>query len=232
MTFGPVAGTSSDGSTINYQWQFSSNGGVGWSNVTNGGGYSGATTNQLTVDDDFAKNQYQYRCEMDTATAVTSTFTNAVTLTVFRVITVTTQPTDQQPVAPGAASFTTAASTLDAATISYQWQKQESGSSTWSDIGGANTLTYTTGSTSYDADFGDSYRCKLNATGATETFTNAALMNVTRTINITSQPTTTTGAIGGTRTFAVVGTTSDNDAEILHINGKDLLLKDLPGVIS
>ena len=212
VTFGPVAGTSSDGSTINYQWQFSSNGGVGWSNVTNGGGYSGATTNQLTVDDDFAKNQYQYRCEMDTATAVTSTFTNAVTLTVFRVITVTTQPTDQQPVAPGAASFTTAASTLDAATISYQWQKQESGSSTWSDIGGANTLTYTTGSTSYDADFGDSYRCKLNATGATETFTNAALMNVTRTINITSQPTTTTGAIGGTRTFAVVGTTSDNDA--------------------
>ena len=210
-TFGPVAGTSSDGSLITYQWQVSLDN-SSWSNVTNAGGYSGATTATLTVDDDFAKNAYYFRCEMDTNTAVTPSYTNSVQLTVFRVITVSTQPTNQQPVAPAAATFTTAASTLDSATISYQWQKQEAGSASWSDIGGATTISYTTGTTSYDADFGDSYRCKLNATGATETFTNAALLNVTRTINITSQPTSTTGAIGGTRTFGVAGNTSDNDA--------------------
>ena len=36
VTFGPVAGISSDGSTIVYQWEFSVNGGVGWATVTNG----------------------------------------------------------------------------------------------------------------------------------------------------------------------------------------------------
>ena len=45
-TFGPVAGTSSDGSTIVYQWQVSLDN-SSWSNVTNAGGYSGATTSTL-----------------------------------------------------------------------------------------------------------------------------------------------------------------------------------------
>ena len=182
-TFGPVAGTSSDGSTITYKWQVSADQ-SSWFDVPHLGlfstiGYSGARTATLTSNDDFSRNGNYYRCELDTNTAVAPSYTDTVQLTVFRVITVSTQPTDQQPVAPAAATFTTAASTLDSATISYQWQKQEAGTSTWSDIGGATTISYTTGTTSYDADFGDSYRCKLNATGATETFTNAALLNVT-----------------------------------------------------
>ena len=73
-TFGPVSGISSDGSTITFQWEVSTNGGAGWSNVTNGGGYSGATTNTLTVDDDFTKNTYQFRCKMDTNTAVAPSY--------------------------------------------------------------------------------------------------------------------------------------------------------------
>ena len=67
-----------------------------------------------------------------------------------------------------------------------------------------------------------------NATGATETFTNAALLNVTRTINITSQPTSTTGAIGGTRTFGVAGNTSDNDAGDITYQWQRPSLKVLP----
>ena len=56
VSYGPVAGISSDGSTITFQWEVSTNGGVGWSPVANSGGYSGATTNTLVVDDDYAKN--------------------------------------------------------------------------------------------------------------------------------------------------------------------------------
>ena len=40
VSFGPVAGISSDGSTITFQWEFSVNGGAGWATVTNGSGYS------------------------------------------------------------------------------------------------------------------------------------------------------------------------------------------------
>jgi len=213
VSFGPVAGISSDGSTITFQWEFSVNGGLGWSTVTNGGGYSGATTNTLTVDDDFAKNNFQFRCKLDTSTAVAPSYTNAVTLTVFRVITVDTQPVNSTPVAPAAGTFTTAGSTLDGATINYQWQKSENGDgANFTPISGANTTTYNTGSTTYDDSYGDFYRAVLSATGATDVTTNSARLFVQRTINITSQPTNTTGAVGGTSSFGVVATTSDNDA--------------------
>ena len=72
--------------------------------------------------------------------------------------------------------------------------------------------TYTTGSTTYDDSYGDYYQCKLNATGASEVISNAARLFVQRTINITSQPTNITGAVGGTVSFGVAATTSDNDA--------------------
>ena len=207
-----MAGISSDGSTITFQWEFSVNGGVGWATVTNGGGYSGATTNTLTVDDDFAKNTFQYRCKLDTSTAVAPSYTNAVVLTVFRNITVDTQPVNSTPIAPAAGSFTCGGSTLDAATVTYQWQKSENGDGiNYVDLSGATTTTYTTGSTTYDDSYGDYYRCKLNATGASEVITNPARLFVQRTINITSQPTNTTGAVGGTSSFGVAATTSDAD---------------------
>ncbi len=213
VSFGPVAGISSDGSTIVFQWEVSTNGGAGWSNVSNGGGYSGATTNTLVVDDDYAKNTYQYRCKLDTNTAIAPGYTNAATLTVFRVITISNQPTNANPIAPAAGSFTAVGSTLDTATISYQWQKSENGDGVnYSDISGATTTTYTTGSTTYDDSYGDYYRCKLNATGASEVISSAARLFVQRTINITSQPTNITGAVGGTSSFGVAATTSDNDA--------------------
>ena len=213
VSFGPVAGISSDGSTITFQWEFSVNGGVGWATVSNGGGYSGATTNTLTVDDDFAKNTFQYRCKLDTATAVQPSYTNAVTLSVFRTITVDTQPVNSTPIAPAAGSFTATGSTLDSASISYQWQKSENGDgNVFADIGGATTTTYTTGSTTYDDSYGDYYRCKMTATGASDVFSNSARLFVQRTINITSQPVNTTGAVGGTSSFGVAATTSDNDA--------------------
>ena len=211
-SFGPVAGISSDGSTITFRWEFSSNGGVGWSPLVDGSGYSGTTTNTLTVDDDFAKNTYQFRCKLDTTTAVQPSYTNAVTLTVNRVITISNQPTNSNPIAPAVGSFTVAASTLDTATIAYQWEKSENGDGvTYATIGGATSATYTTPATTYDADYGDYYRCVLSATGASNVTSSAAQNLVQRTISITSQPTNATGSVGGTRSFGVAATTSDSD---------------------
>ena len=159
------------------------------------------------------KNTYQYRCKLETSTTVAPAYTNAVTLTVFRVITVDTQPVNSQPIAPAAGSFTAVGSTKDSATVAYQWQKSENGDGVnYADISSANTTTYATGSTTYDDSYGDYYRCKLTATGASDVFTSAARLFVQRTINITSQPTNTTGAVGGTSSFGVAATTSDNDA--------------------
>ena len=212
-TIGPVAGISSDGTTIIFRWEFSSNGGVGWSPLTDGGGYSGSSSNTLTIDDDYAKNNYQFRCKMETTTSVQPSYTNAVTLTVFRVITISNQPSDANPIAPATASFTVAGSTLDTATIAYQWEKSENlDGINFTPIGGATGSTYVTAATTYDDDYGDYYRCVLSAQGASNVISTSARNLVQRTINITSQPTNDTGAVGGTRSFGVAATTSDNDA--------------------
>ena len=212
-TFGPVSGISSDGSTIIFQWEVSTNGGAGWSNVANSGGYSGATTNTLTVDDDYAKDDYQFRCKMDTSTAVQPSYTNAVALTVFRTITISNQPTNQQPMAPATATFTVAGSTADSATVTFQWEKSENGDGTnYTSVGGATSASYTTAATTYDADYGDYYRCVLAAPGATPVTSSVARNLVQRSITITAQPTNTTGAVGGTENFGVAANTSDNDA--------------------
>ena len=180
---------------------------------SNDSNYSNVTTNTLTVDDDYAKNTYQFRCKLDTATAVQPSYTNAVTLTVFRVISISNQPTDDNPIAPAAASFTVAGSTLDAAPITFQWQKSENGDGvSYANIGGATSATYTTGSTTYDDSYGDYYRCILSAAGAANVTSSVARSLVTRTISITAQPTNTTGAVGGTEQFGVAATTSDSDA--------------------
>ena len=186
----------------------------------------------MTVDDDFAKNTFQYRCKLETSTTVAPAYTNAVTLTVFRNITVDTQPVNSTPIAPAAGSFTAVGSTLDSATIGYQWQKSENGDGVnYSDIVGAISTTYATGSTTYDDSYGDYYRCKLTATGASDVFSNAARLFVQRTINITSQPTNTTGAVGGTSSFGIAATTSDNDAgDITSVSYTHLTLPTTPYV--
>ncbi len=48
-----------------YQWQVSTDGGVSWANVTNGGAYSGATTATLTIAATTAMNGYRYRVNMN-----------------------------------------------------------------------------------------------------------------------------------------------------------------------
>ena len=212
-TFGPVSAISSDGSTITYQWEVSTDSGSNWSALSEGSGYTNVTSNTLTVNDDYGKNAYQFRCKLDTNTAVASAYTNAVTLTVIRVITISAQPTNATPVAPATGTFNVTAAVADGAALSYQWEKSENGDgASYADIGSATTSSYTTGATTYDADYGDYYRVKLNCTGAAQVTSNAVRLFVTRTINITTQPQGTTGAVGGTRTFNVVATTSDNDA--------------------
>ena len=84
-------------------------------------------------------------------------------------------------------SFTVAASTLDTATIGFQWEKSENGDGVnYATIGGATSATYTTPATTYDADYGDYYRCVLSATGASNVTSAAAQNLVQRTISITS----------------------------------------------
>ena len=207
-----ASGTASDASTVSFQWEISTDGGSTWTAISSLAGHTGETTATLTVDDDYAFDDNQYRCVLDSATAVVTSTTNAATLSVYRVITIGTQPTNQTPVAPATATFFITASTLDAATLTYQWEKSED-DVTYAAIGGATSSSYTTGATTYDNDYGDYYRCVCSVDGAAlDATSNSARLLLTRTISISAQPVDQTGAVGGTVQFSVIADTSDSDA--------------------
>lgn len=128
------------------------------------------------------------------------------------VITITSQPSNQSTYATGTATFVVSATVTESASLSYQWQIQQSGIGAWSDIVGATSGTYTTGVLSVAADNGDKYRCVVSATGgATSVNSNAATLTVTAAvITITSQPSSTTVAEGGTATFSVSATVTQS----------------------
>ena len=218
-TFGPLNATISDSSTITYQWQYSTGG--AWTSISSLSGHSGETTDTLTVDDDYSYNGWQYRCVCSSQTAAADTTSNAATLTVTRVVSITGQPTPQGAVAPSAATFNVTASTADGASLTYAWDKSED-NAVWHQIPGATSSSYTTTATTYDgggtppasfdADNGDYFRVRVNAIGATEVTSSSAQLTVTRDITVDSHPANTTGAVGGTADFAVSASLSDGDA--------------------
>jgi len=68
-------------SGVNYQWQVSTDGGNTWTNVANGGAYSGATTTALTITGaTAAMNGYQYRVAESNAAGTSNSGAGILTL--------------------------------------------------------------------------------------------------------------------------------------------------------
>ena len=216
--FGPLNASVSDSSTITYQWQYSTGG--AWTSISSLGGHSGETTDTLTVDDDYSFNGWQYRCVLDSNTAASSTTSSSATLTVTRVVTISAQPAGTSVVSPAAATFNITAATADGATISYAWDKSED-DAVWHQIPGATSSAYTTSATTYDsggtppasfaADSGDYFRCRVNASGASEVVSSSAQLTVSRSISVDTHPQNDTGAVGGTGSFSITASISDGD---------------------
>ena len=137
------------GTTNNtFQWQV--NTGTGWTNITNGGVYSGATTKDLTITAGTAgMNGYQYQCTAYEATGTCPATSNAVALTVDPT-NVGGAITTATTVCTGSTSgLLTLAGNTGAIT---KWQSAPSPFSTWTDIANT-TATYTSGALTQTTQF-------------------------------------------------------------------------------
>lgn len=67
-------------------------------------------------------------------------------------------------------TMTVSATETTSLPIAYQWQKKESGTTTWNNISGATSSTYTTSSLTAVNDDGDAYRVRLSASGQTTVY--------------------------------------------------------------
>jgi hypothetical protein len=75
-----AASTTPAGGTLTFQWQEDS--GAGFGDITDGGIYSGATTNTLDLSDSTGLDTYQYRVVVSNTGASASVTSDAATLTV------------------------------------------------------------------------------------------------------------------------------------------------------
>lgn len=168
------------GTTLNYQWQRSTDGGINFSNLA---GANNATLSLTAMTS--ADSGRQFRVQVsNSAGSVTSA---AALLTVNAVAvtpTFTTQPASTGVVAPTTATFNVVAAGIPSPTL--QWQSSTNGGSTFADIVGATGSSYTTPATTGS---NDGHQFRVVATNAE----GSATSNVaTLTVSVPAAPTFTT----------------------------------------
>src|SRR5271154_2466891 len=117
---------------------------------------------------------------------------------------ITAQPTNQTVNAGATATFT--ATATGTAPLSYQWQSAPSGSTTYTNIAGSATSSYSLMNTT-TAESGMTFRVVISNGVNPSATSNAATLTVnaaTVAPSITTQPTNKTVNAGGTATFTVV----------------------------
>jgi len=189
------------------QWKVSTNGGATFTNVTNGGIYSGATTTTLTVTGvPFADNGYKYEAVFSNTlpgSSSPSTATTTVATLYVNAPMVTANPSNATISTGGTTSFTSSA--IGSPTPTEQWQVSTDGGVTFSNItngviySGATTATLTvTGGTA--AMNGYKYRDVFTNSFGSAT-TTAATLTVQFAPIVTTNPSNVTGDVGGTASF-------------------------------
>jgi PKD repeat protein len=178
------------------QWQRSTGGGA-WSNVTAG---VGGTTATYKFRTDSSDTNRRFRC-MLTGNCGARDSTNAATLTLCFLISITGHPADAINVAPGReVTFSVQATGTG---VSYQWEKSADGGTVWTAISGATGNQYTL--TVAAGDDGSKYRCRAFNT-CNSANSNAASLTVCAPPSIVLQPVNRSVIEGQTASFSISAT--------------------------
>ncbi len=191
--------TTVSGTTLTYQWQVSTDGGVTFTDIA---GATAATLTVTGVTGTMDNNQYHV---IVTSTACPVTITSsAAILTVSNNAVIVTQPSDNTACA---SSNTLFAVSVTGAGLTYQWQVSTDGGTNYSDIPGetASTLNLTNITPSME---GNMYRVIITSSCSTSTITsNAAVLHILALTQINNQPSNISvcGSVDATFTVAATG---------------------------
>ncbi|HNA16350.1 MAG TPA: hypothetical protein PK678_07530, partial [Ferruginibacter sp.] len=195
-----------------YQWQVSTTGcGGAFTNITNGGVYSGATSATLTITGATAgMNGYGYRCVVTGNCAPLTVNSNCASLTVNAASAITVQPPPTATIcAPNASNI---GLTATGTSLTYQWQISTNGGGTWTNLANASpysnvttaTLTINPTATSMN---GNQFRCIVGSSCGNLT-SNVTTLTVNSAPAITAQPANVSSCAGNPASFSVTATGS------------------------
>ncbi|RKX33899.1 MAG: hypothetical protein DRP71_08860 [Verrucomicrobia bacterium] len=195
--------------TLSYQWQRNPAVSASWSDVVDGGAYSGATSPTLTVAAATPEmNGDMFRCIVTDANTESTTSSEA-TLTVTAPPQIETQPQDANVAPLQSATFSVTASGSPAP--GFQWQRKPAGNDTWNDVNDGGSLSGTDTpdlvvDPATEAMSGDLFRCVVsNGVGDDATSDQVSLTVYGPTIT-EPPPESETGTAGGTVTLTVTAT--------------------------
>lgn len=186
-----------------YQWEMSNTGGSSWTNVSNGGIYSGATTNSLTITGvPTSINGYQYRCK---GTCTSTTPSAAATITVNEPPSIISQPVNTS-VCLGE-NTTIQCTATGSGTLTYEWQRSLDGGSTWIAVPASapystvntSTLTITGATTTLNSLH---YRCVVKGICTPDATTGEAVLTVDMPPSVISEPVDQDVCPGATAVFS------------------------------
>ncbi len=205
---------SGTGTGITYQWQVSTNNGVSFSDISNTGVYSNATTATLNLTSVPASmDGYLYRCRID-GTCAPSVFTGVAKLTIGANPVVTAHP-QSKTICTGTTGSTEVTAT--GYNITYQWEVSTNGGSTWGNVtnggiySGATTSTLSFINPTL-ADNGNMYRCVVTNACIVSVTSNAMTLTVATSPVVNTQPTNKTICVGDNTSYTVAATSSGSIA--------------------
>ncbi len=172
------------------QWQISADHGLTWNNIP------GATSANISFTSIAAQDGYEARVVFTNAFGTATT--NPATLSIISTPVVTTQPTNVTVVAGATVTFT--AASVGSSTTTVQWQKSTDGGTTWTNITGATSTTYSFTSTA--GQNGAKFHAVFSNAAGTAT-SNAATLTVNTVPVVTTQPTNQSVVAGATVSVTV-----------------------------
>ncbi len=187
------------GGGLSYQWYV--NQGSGFSAISNGTVYSGATTNTLSINGvTTAMNAYQYQCIISGTCSPEAT-TPAVLLFVNTLPAISSQPQTISVCAGNDTSFSVSATGTN---LSYQWQLNTGGG--FNNLSNNSTYSGVTGSSLHITNAlasmsGYLYRCVISGACTPQAISSAATLTVNTAPSFAVQPYNTTVCTGDSANF-------------------------------
>lgn len=191
-----------------YQWQREPFGTLVFSNITDGGAYTGSNTTTLSVDNTtLVMSGDQFQAVATNAGGNTTSTTALLTVqgSVTPLPIFTTQPISENVTTGSNATFTAVAS----GAVSYQWQREAFGNLTYANLTNTGAYSNVTGTVLSVTNTtlvmsGDQFRAVATNVGGSTTSTSALLTVTTPLPIFSAQPTNQSGFVGFNATFSAL----------------------------